>query len=129
MAAIREAITQTYRGFEEAFFRADVEAISMAYTEDAEWLVPEAPPIKGRQAIAQTWKHIVGNGGNKTRVEVREVQEAGDWAYDVGTFTATAPDGSVLNSGKYIVIWRIQPDGSWKIHRDIFNWDIPPRSA
>jgi uncharacterized protein (TIGR02246 family) len=129
MAAIREAIRQAYRGLEEAFFRGDAEAMSMVYAEDAEWLVPEAPPIKGRQAIAQTWKHIVGNGGNTLRVEVREVQEAGEWAYEIGAFTATAADGSVLNSGKYIVIWRIQPDGSWKTHRDIFNWDIPPRPA
>jgi uncharacterized protein (TIGR02246 family) len=127
MTAIREAITQAYRGLEEAFFRGDAEAISMVYAEDAEWLVPEAPPIKGRQAIAQTWKHIVGNGGNRLRVEVREVEENGNWAYEVGSFTANAPDGSVLNSGKYIVIWRVQSDGSWKTYRDIFNWDIPPR--
>jgi len=96
------------------------------YTEDAELLIPEAPAIRGRKAIAQVWKGIVGSGGNTVRVNIGEVQESGDWAYEVGTFTASAPDGNVLNAGKYIVIWKRQPAGEWKTHRDIFNWDIPP---
>ena len=29
-------------------------------------------------------------------------------------------------AGKYIVIWKQQAAGGLKIHRDIFNWDIPP---
>jgi hypothetical protein len=53
----------------------------------------------------------------------------GDWAYEIGRFTASAPDGSVLNVGKYIVIWKRQATGEWKTHRDIFNWDIPPAQA
>ena len=72
---------------------------------------------------------IVGSGGNTLRSELREVQQRGDWAYDTGRFTANAPDGSVLNSGKWIVIWQRQLNGDWKIHRDFFHWDIPPKQA
>ena len=129
MARIRDEITEAYKAMEKAFFKGDAEALSSIYTEDAEWLVPEAPPIRGRQAIAQAWKGVIGNGGNRVRVETREVQERGDWAYEVGAFTATAPDGAVLNAGKYIVIWQRQPNGDWKTHRDIFIWDVPPRFA
>ena len=129
MAAIRDEITQAYKAFEEAFFKGDVDALSMIYTEDAEWLVPQLPAIKGRQAIAQVWKQVLGTGGNRIRVEIGEVHENGDWAYEVGAFTASGPDGGVLNAGKYIVIWQRQSDGSWKTHRDIFNWDIPPPTA
>ena len=57
------------------------------------------------------------------------MEERGDWAYEVGAFTATAPDGAVFNAGKYIVIWQRQPNGDWKTHRDIFIWDVPPRFA
>jgi ketosteroid isomerase-like protein len=53
-------------------------------------------------------------------------EETGGWAYEVGRFTATAPDGRILNAGRYIVIWHPQTDGGWKTHRDIFNWHIPP---
>lgn len=124
-----EAIVEAYKAFEEAFYRGDADAMSRIYTEDAEWLVPQAPIIKGRAAIAQAWKQIVGSGGNTVRVQIREIEASEDWAYDVGMFTASSPDGSILHSGKYIVIWKRQPTGEWKTHRDIFNWEIPPAQA
>jgi ketosteroid isomerase-like protein len=75
-------------------------------------------------------KSIDGSGGNTIRVTTVELQESGgDWAYEVGSFLASAPDGKVLNAGKYIVIWKRQSTGEWKTHRDIFNWDIPPAHA
>lgn len=127
MTKAREAIAEEYKAFEAAFYRGEADTISRMYTEDAELLFPEAPIVSGREAIAQVWKSIVGPGGNTVLVNTGEVQEGGDdWAYEVGTFSANAPDGKVLNAGKYIVIWKRQPTGGWKIHRDIFNWDIPP---
>lgn len=123
----REAIPAIYKTMEDAFKKGDAEAIAQAYTEDAEWYVPEAPVIKGRPAIARAWKANVGSGGNRLRVEVAEVEQSGDRAHEVGRFTISGPDGAVLSAGKYIVIWARQPDGEWKTRRDIFNWDIPPR--
>ena len=96
------------------------------YTEDAELLIPDAPIVSGREAIAQVWRSIVGSGGSSVRVNTGEVQESGDWAYGVGAFATSAPDGKFLNAGKYIVIRKRQSLGEWKIHRDIFNGDIPP---
>jgi uncharacterized protein (TIGR02246 family) len=122
-----EAITAVYKTMEDAFQKGDAETIARAYTEDAEWYIPETPVIKGRTAIAQAWKASVGSGGNRLRIDVAEVEQNGDRAHEVGRFTISAPDGAVLSAGKYIVIWARQPDGEWKTHRDIFNWDIPPR--
>ncbi len=129
MTNARDAIVVGYTAFEQAYSAGDVATISEMYTADAELLVPEAPPIKGRDAIAKVWQMIVGTGGNTIRVNTAEVQESGEWAYEVGAFIANAPNGDVLNSGKYIVIWKREPTGGWKIHRDIFNWDIPPAHA
>lgn len=126
MKSAREAITEAYKALEEAFYRGDADALAQIYTDDAEWLVPDAPPIKGRVAISQAWKNALGDGGNRVHVEVREVNESGDWAYEVGAFTTTAPDGKVLSVGKYIVIWKRHANGDWKTHRDVFNWDVPP---
>ena len=121
-----DQIAEAYKAFEEAFYKGEADTISRMYTQDAEWLVPEAPIVRGREAICQGWASIIGSGGNTVRVNILEVRECGDWAYDVGTFKASAPDGTVLNAGKYIVIWKRQSTGDMKIHRDIFNWDIPP---
>ncbi len=126
MKSVKEAIAQSYKDFEEAFHRGDADTMSRMYTEDAEWFIPGAPIVRGRQAIAAAWKGIIGSGGNTVHVDIQEVEECGDWAYDIGRFTARAPDDSVLNTGKYIVIWKRQSAGEWKTHRDIFHWDIPP---
>ena len=126
LVAAREAIAEAYKAFEKSFYEGEADTISRMYTEDAELLVPEAPVAKGREAIRQVWASILGSGGNTVRVHTREVQEGGDWAYEVGTFEVRAPNRDVLNAGKYVVIWKRQSDGIRKIHRDIFNWDIPP---
>jgi ketosteroid isomerase-like protein len=126
MTTAREIISRAYKAFEDAFYKGDAETISRMYTEDAELLVPEMPVVKGRAAIGEVWSMILGPGGNRVRVDVQEVEENSGWAYDLGTFQATSPNGNTLNAGKYIVIWKRQPSGELKIHRDIFNWDIPP---
>jgi uncharacterized protein (TIGR02246 family) len=102
MHSAHDAIVEAYKAFEDAFFRGDAQALAQIYDDDAEWLVPGAPPIRGRSAIAAAWKPVIGSGGNKVRVDVREVQESGVWAFEVGAFTATAPDGTTLNSGNRI---------------------------
>ena len=93
---------------------------------DAQWLVPGVPPIRGRESIAAAWKNVLGSGGNRVRVDVHEVTENGDWAFEIGEFTATGPNGQTINSGKYMVIWRRDGSGNWRAYRDIFHWDIPP---
>ena len=125
----REAVANAYRAVADAFQRGDADSISELYTDEAELFVPGAPVIEGRRAIRETWRSIVGSGGNTLIVEVREVRESGALAYDTGHFTAAAPDGSILNTGKWIVIWERQSSGAWKIHRDFFHWDIPPSPA
>jgi len=126
MASARETVERSYGAVDDAFHKGDAASISLMYTDDAELFIPGAPVLQGRHAIHDTWKTIVGSGGNTLHSVVREVQESGDLAYDTGNFTASAPNGKVLNAGKWIVVWKRQSTGEWKIHRDFMHWDIPP---
>src|SRR5436190_6012338 len=118
MTSARDAVENDYKTLEEAFHKGDVDTISRMYSDDAELFIPGAPVLEGRRAIHEAWEKIVGSGGNTLRTVVREVQESNDLAFDTGQFTATAPNGSLLNAGKWIVIWKRQSSGEWKIHRD-----------
>jgi ketosteroid isomerase-like protein len=54
-----------------------------------------------------------------------EVAKSSDLAYDVGTFELKLNDANgspTTTMGKYVVVWKKQPDGHWK-DADIFNTD------
>lgn len=58
-----------------------------------------------------------------------EIDGAGDLAYARGTFSWTFRVGEgepVSDAGKWIAIWRRQPDGSWLASHDIWNSDRAP---
>ena len=63
--------------------------------------------------------HVINN---------EEVQVAGDWAFSRGTYTLSitpkAGGEEIFIDGKYMTILKRQTDGSWKIHRDIFNSNV-----
>jgi hypothetical protein len=53
-----------------------------------------------------------------------EAESLGDTAWDAGTYLIKSADGNVLDKGKYVTIWK-RENGQWKLHRDIFNSDLP----
>jgi ketosteroid isomerase-like protein len=55
-----------------------------------------------------------------------EVSKSGDMAYDIGTFELTMNDpqgNATMIPGKYVVVWKKQPNHNWKAIADIFNTD------
>jgi ketosteroid isomerase-like protein len=92
--------------------------------------------VEGKQAIQAVYEaRVKENAGKMTLTAVftlLETQVAGDWAYDRGNYTLTVTPKSgkpTETSGKYLTIYKRQPDGSWKIYRDISNSNNPPPSA
>lgn len=54
-----------------------------------------------------------------------EVGGAGDIGYTVGTYELNAGTFPAPEKGKYVTVWRKQPDGQWKVAYDVFNADTP----
>ena len=102
------------------------EWVKLAYTEDAMVFPPNAPALKGQDAIAAFM--VAFPPLSDFKQESIEVEGNGDLLYDCGSFswTMTLPGAApVKETGKYIQIWRKQVDGSWKMSREIFNSDVP----
>ncbi len=100
--------------------------VAELYTEDAALLPPGAARLDGREAIQQFWQGMLDAGVRDISVATQEVEEAGDSAVEVGTISATAPgdgDARVALTGKYIVVYRRDGGGNWRLHRDIWNFD------
>lgn len=92
-------------------------------------------PLKGKEALAE-WT----GGWSPERAIAWEPEEAfvsasGDFGYTWGYATFTRPNkegkgeeegGVTVTHGKYVTIWRRQPDGEWKWIADLGNSAPPP---
>jgi uncharacterized protein (TIGR02246 family) len=122
----KEAIEQTAIAWETAFNAGDGKAVAELYTEDAALLPPDGARVDGRAAIGEFWQGAIDSGLADADLEVVEVTESGDLAYEVGAFSLSAPgaDGARATvAGKYVIVWQRGDDGTWRLHRDIWNMD------
>ncbi len=101
----------------------DVAALAAIYAEDGELMPPNSGTMIGRVAIEAFWADFQASGIDG-EIKDREVYAHGDDGYTVGAYTITDAGGATIDEGKYVVIWR-QVDGKWKMHRDIWNSNLP----
>ena len=117
----QHSIAQTNSAFVSGFTRRDFEAVANVYTEDARIFPPGSPPVEGKEAIRGFWAAAAEQMGvSAVQLTTVDLEERGDMAIEEGRFVLSGEAGT-LDSGKYIVVWKRQPDGEWKWHRDIWN--------
>lgn len=85
------------------------------YADDAYILPPGRPALHGR---AQFDIPTCGGGGEVYGSEIMTASDDGTLVVDLG-WLKTGVNSGKLKVGKYMAIWGKQPDGSWKIEREI----------
>ena len=110
--------------WEEALNTGDIEKLASYYTDDCQLLPPNGAMAQGKDAVRAVFGAMISAGLSGETV-VTEATSAGDLGYKIGTFSIFAPDGTVIDRGKFIETWRKTADG-WKISNDIWNSDNPP---
>ena len=132
VAADTTAINALRDQFTAAFNSNDAAATAATYTGDAIAMLANQAAVEGKQAIQASYEAMFKGNAVKIALTPLETQVAGDWAYDRGnaTITVTPKSGKPMETfGKYLTIYKRQPDGSWKIYRDISNSNNPPSGA
>jgi ketosteroid isomerase-like protein len=118
VAAIRESLAAV-AGLSLA---GDCEAMLDLWAEDGMLLPPNAPPVVGRADMLAMCESMTVTEFSSTPVEI---DGRDGLAYARGehswTFTVEGVDEPSGESGKWIMIWRKQPDGTWLITHDIWN--------
>jgi uncharacterized protein (TIGR02246 family) len=120
----RAAIEAANAKFSEAYARGDAKALSAMYTSDAIAFPPDSEMIRGNEAIGEFWKTTRDSGVQSAALTTVDVERSGDVAYEVGKVSLTIrPAGKEPTTAvaKYVVVWKLQTDGAWKLHRDIWN--------
>jgi uncharacterized protein (TIGR02246 family) len=126
--ADEEAIRKLDAQWSAAAQNKDAEKSASFYAEDGAILPSNAPKATGKAQVRDVWSHLVALPGfglhfEPTRIEVAKSK---DMAYDVGTYELKFNDSQgnpTTVIGKYVVVWKKQPDKQWKAAADIFNPD------
>lgn len=119
----RTAIPAANRRFMDAFARQDATAIAALYTDDAQLLPTGSDVVEGRRSIESFWRGAFGLGLAEARLVTVEVDARGDTAVEVGRYTMYGGDGSSIDHGKYLVVWK-EGAGEWRLHRDIWTSSV-----
>ena len=123
-AEARAAIEASNQKFRDAFRAGDASGLAALYTTDGQTLPPNVESVRGRETIAEFSQASFDGGLASIALFTVEVEGFGDTAFEVGRFTVSDSEGEPLDSGKYIVIWKVE-DGEWRLHRDIWNSSQP----
>jgi uncharacterized protein (TIGR02246 family) len=112
----------------------DVERMLGLYTDDASLYPPNLAIVTGKEAIRTYYSQLVESPSFVTSPETTNVgiSSAGDLAYSAGTSETTVNDAQgnpVTTPGKWVVVLKKQPDGTWKSVLGIWNSDGPATSA
>lgn len=122
----RAAIRQQHAASVAAANAKDWARWTAGFTEDGVAMPPNSEAIRGRAALlkfAESYPPFTD-----FTAEVTEIEGSPTMAYARGTYaiTITMPGTPPMpDRGKFVEIWKKQPDGSWKITIDIFNSDMP----
>lgn len=122
-----QAINALRDQFATAYNSSDAAAAAACFADDVVLMLPDRPALEGKQAIQAALEDFFKQNAAKMVHIPLETQVAGDWAYDRGNITETVTPKAgkpIERPVKYLVILKRQPDGSWKIHRDMDNSDL-----
>ena len=100
--------------------QSNVAMIAATYTSDAVDCSPEGNCIRGRAAIEEHMKEEMAKRGKAESASVTSsgsVQQ-GRFVYEWGQATASFPNGKKVVD-HYLTAWREEPDGTWKIFRNL----------
>jgi ketosteroid isomerase-like protein len=121
VADLRRIVEQGHRQAVEAFKKGAMLTVARGYADDGVIFIPGGKSARGREAIDRYWLGI--KKPKDWKLEVVEVGGTREAIYEVGKSSLT----SEVN-GKdrtyvcdFVLIWKRQKDGSYRIHTDINN--------
>lgn len=118
------AIEAQNRRLEELFRAGNLLGVADLYADDAELVDARGERTRGREEIDAYWSSI--ERPIDWRLKVRAIRGSEQVAYELGTSTLTTRrDGQVVTSETdFVLLWRREPDGAWRIALDAY-WPRP----
>jgi uncharacterized protein (TIGR02246 family) len=124
LANAKKEIEAANQNLVELLAKKDSVGFGNSYTEDAKFMGYNQPSTEGRKAIQSVWAQNMKADATQITLTTVEVWGNETTLTEEGVFDFKTKEGVALDKGKYVVVW-VNDNGTWKIHRDIFNSDLP----
>lgn len=126
--AVNAALDSVYAAFSEAYARANVQMLmDRVYAPDAFYMPAGSPILEGQDQFRGQFSFLEpyardGLPGPDIAFDIIDRDVDGDLAYDIGIYTIDpgAPGGQP-GRGKFLVVWKRNSQGEWRIHADSFS--------
>ncbi|MHA2224802.1 MAG: YybH family protein [Candidatus Hodarchaeales archaeon] len=129
MSSLEDVIKEIWNKYASSIVARDINSWISLWIDEGIQMPPNAPPNSGKETIQTFTKELMNNNPiSKMVINSEEVREAGDWGFSRGNYwfeITPKEEEKVKVNGKFLTILEKQDDGSWKIARDIFNYNAP----
>ena len=122
----KAALQTLNRQWEINFENHDLAGLTALFTENCVRMPQGGPATVGRPALeaayrqdfAEVWKTQA-----KVRLNAEDIIISGEYAFARGadTLVQDQADRQIEETGKWLFVYRRQPDGTWKYHWITFN--------
>jgi ketosteroid isomerase-like protein len=118
--AARRQIDAGNQAWIDGMKQGSTASVAATYTPDAVDCSPQGDCIRGRVAIEKHMAEALATLGNAdwARVNSAGSVQQGRFVYEWGQAEAHFPNGKEIVD-QYLTAWEKQPDGSWKIFRNL----------
>ena len=118
--AVRKTIDSLNVEMEKAFNQNDMTKVASFYSDDAE-IAADNYSVKGRSQLDNYWTSLKDKGRG-WKLTVVEIGGTGEFVYELGKSDLTYIRGNnpnpVSSITNFVLIWRLQPGGTYKIFKD-----------
>ena len=121
---ISNHLAQLAAQFFAAYMQGNIERLVSFYTDDAVIFPGNSDLLRGKEAIKRYWTLPEGRTITHHKITALEIKLLGDFAYDYGYYEVSGRNGEEAwgpNYGKYLIVWKRDAAGAWKMHLDMWN--------
>ncbi len=129
--AFEAAVLDTWETYSAAMNAGDTDLWISVWDDEGIQMFPGAPARKGKSVIEEAAREAhAALDFEEFTINNEEVEVFGDLGFARGNYsyvvTPMAGGETISFEGKYLTIFKRQPDGSWNVYRDCFNSNAPP---